>query len=129
MRTFRSAIAISAIALSTLACATQEAVLSPSNVAVASQSSSLGDAEVGKRIAKAAAGRSWTCANAGTNVLNCTLNVRTHQAVIDIKYNNKDYSISYVSSKNLTYKDGTIHRNYNKWIKLLERDINKELSK
>ena len=48
-------------------------------------------------------------------------------AVVDIKYTNKAYSIDYVSSQDLLYDGNQIHRNYNKWVKILEQDINKEM--
>ncbi len=57
-----------------------------------------------------------------------TLNLRSHQAVVDIYYSVEDFSIQYKNSKNLEYKDGKIHLNYNRWITNLSFDIQRELA-
>lgn len=64
-----------------------------------------------------------------------TLNLRSHQAVVDIPYNTRVYSILYKSSKNLLrdypvrsrldvvdVAEG-IHPNYNGWIENLDNAI------
>ncbi len=57
-----------------------------------------------------------------------TLYIRTHVAVVDITYSKNSYNIVYKSSKNLKYNGINIHKNYNTWIKLLNRLIQKRLS-
>ena len=58
------------------------------------------------------------------------VNVRQHQAVIDIPYSAHDYSINYVSSVNLDDKGkGNIHRSYNRWILGLNQAIQTELAR
>ncbi len=46
-------------------------------------------------------------------------------ATINIAYDENSYSIAYLDSENLLYdsKTGTIHRNYNRWVANLERDL------
>jgi hypothetical protein len=51
------------------------------------------------------------------------LKVRSHEAVVDIKYDTFDYSIVYADSHNLKYEDGNIHKRYNSWVQQLERLI------
>lgn len=55
-----------------------------------------------------------------------------YQLTIDVIYSMKSYSIKYVSSEGLDYREdggqGMIHRNYDRWMKFLVQSINKELS-
>ncbi|KMV29750.1 hypothetical protein L4D00_07710 [Photobacterium swingsii] len=73
--------------------------------------------------------RGWIMAETKPGTIRGEINVRTHKAVIDIEYNAKTYSIHYVSSENLKYEDGKIHRNYNRWVNNLDVDIKKNLAK
>jgi len=52
-----------------------------------------------------------------------TVAVRQHVASVDIAYDDHSYSIVYKDSQNLMYDGTRIHRNYNKWIVLLEQQI------
>lgn len=56
--------------------------------------------------------------------------VRSHRAEVEITYNESEYSITYHDSHNLDFKpsNNTIHKNYNKWVILLDREIHKALS-
>ena len=56
-----------------------------------------------------------------------TLNLRSHQAVIDIIYSDKQYAITYKNSQNLRYDGTKIHRNYNGWIQNLNKAIKTEI--
>lgn len=60
-----------------------------------------------------------------------SIQVRSHTAKIEIPFTQQAYSIRYLSSVNLDYnaKKQKIHRNYNKWVKLLSRAIQEELGK
>ena len=52
------------------------------------------------------------------------INVRNqYYAAIDIRYTRNSYAITYRDSRDLGYKDGKIHRNYNRWVSMLDRDI------
>ncbi len=73
--------------------------------------------------------RGWTMQETQPGTIRGELNVREHNAVIDVEYDAKSYSINYVSSKNLKYADGKIHRNYNRWLNNLDHDIKKKLAK
>lgn len=89
---------------------------------------SLTAAEVKKSIIKAGARRGWTVKETGPGELTAMIHVRTHTATITITYTANSYSIMYKDSTNLKYKDGDIHRNYNKWVTFLKSDIDLELS-
>lgn len=68
-----------------------------------------------------------------------TLNLRSHQAVVNITYSEKLYSITYKSSMNLTIDPlwdeeivpgqppRLIHSNYNSWIQNLDIGIRKQI--
>jgi hypothetical protein len=88
--------------------------------------------DIAKAIKSALIEREWTIQRVENGVIEAKLFVRSHTADIRIPFD-KDYvHIQYVSSTNLLYdeKQGVkqIHRNYNKWIKLLERDITNRLA-
>ena len=71
-------------------------------------------------------------AREGPGVIRGTLNLRTHAVVVRIEYNTEGYSIHYVDSQNMGFKvrsDGAriIHKNYNSWVRNLQREINSRL--
>ncbi|MCH8686358.1 hypothetical protein [Pedomonas mirosovicensis] len=84
--------------------------------------------QVRAAIIQAASARGWVTRDEGTGHLVATLHVRKHTAVIDIKYTGSSFSITYKDSQVLRYTGTTIHRNYNKWVKLLEQDIQQKLT-
>jgi hypothetical protein len=96
--------------------------------------------QVTKAIVLAGMGLKWEMDVAAPGHIIGTLNLRSHQAVVDITYTTKIYSITYKSSQNLVpnYWSGTtkqvkpqdkelsnplIHRNYNGWIENLNNAI------
>ena len=50
-----------------------------------------------------------------------------YHAEIDIPYSADHYRIQYRDSSGLDYKDGKIHKNYIRWVRLLDRDIVRDL--
>jgi len=72
--------------------------------------------------------RQWRMTEVAPGHLEAVIDVRTHQATVDIIFDELTYSITYRDSVNLKYKDGLIHRNYNKWIRNLDLSIQKSLS-
>lgn len=83
--------------------------------------------DVEKAIVAAGRNRGWIMKRVEPGHLLATLNIRTHQAVVDITFDEKQYSIKYKSSENLDYEDGKIHPNYNSWIGYLDQDIQANL--
>jgi|SRR5712671_15561 len=85
-------------------------------------------AQVKQAITNAARGREWVVKESGPSQLTAMILVRgEHHVTVDIPYTTKEFSIKYVSSENLNYKETkkgpTIHPNYNKWIRNLSGDI------
>ena len=90
-----------------------------------------------KAIVLAGMGLKWEMDVAAPGHIIGTLNLRGHQAVVDITYSTKIYSITYKSSQNLLWSGTTkqikpqdkelsnpyIHRNYNGWIENLDNAI------
>ncbi len=85
--------------------------------------------DVYKAIYRAGASLGWRITKVDENTLLGTLNLRSHTAVVTIKYSAKDYSITYKSSINLNYNEeqNKIHSNYNGWISNLEKGIRIQL--
>ena len=88
--------------------------------------------QVTKAIVLAGMGLKWEMVVAEPGHIVGTLNLRSHQAVVDIPYTTKTYSITYKSSRNLlqVYKDGRvmgIHSNYNGWIENLDNAIRTQI--
>ena len=89
----------------------------------------LTQAQIEKAILTAGAKRNWQMKVVSPGLIRGDLTVRTHQASIDIRYNERNFSITYVSSNGLGADgNGNIHRSYNKWVTLLDRTIQKELA-
>ena len=82
-----------------------------------------------KAIRSAGQSLGWNIQKVKPGVAQGKLNLRSHVAVVQIKYTNSSYSIRYVRSQNLKYnaKKQTIHGNYNGWIQNLEKAIDVRL--
>ncbi|PLC73172.1 LptM family lipoprotein [Klebsiella quasipneumoniae] len=81
------------------------------------------EAQVKDAIIKAGAQRQWIMSDAGPGAIKGKLQNRDHVADIKINYSATSYSIVYVSSINLMAANGKIHRNYNRWVHNLDKDI------
>ena len=89
--------------------------------------------QVTKAIVLAGMGLKWEMNVVSPGHIIATLNLRGHQAVVDIPYSTSTYSIMYKSSMNLTpapvgkrvpqSPPDLIHSNYNGWIENLDNAI------
>lgn len=86
------------------------------------------DSDVKKAITRAGAGLGWVMKEKKPGHIEGTLFLRSHVAIIDIRYNKKSYSITYKDSQNLNYDGTNIHNNYNGWVQNLDRQIQAQLS-
>lgn len=84
--------------------------------------------QVRTAIISAAQSKRWRVQQIDDTHMVATVNVRRHQAVVDINYTATDYSITYKDSTALEYDGQNIHRNYNKWVKLLDDRISQNLN-
>jgi hypothetical protein len=79
-----------------------------------------------RQIDSGAAGLGWQLNHLRPGVARAMLSLRTHVAVVEIAYDETRFTIRYVSSDNLGYTGTSIHRNYNGWIRNLERAISQQ---
>ena len=84
--------------------------------------------EVGKAILRAGGTLGWQMKLMEPGYIVGTLKLRSHVAVVDIRYTAKNYSITYKDSTNLNYDGTNIHNNYNGWISNLDRAIKTQLA-
>jgi len=83
--------------------------------------------QVEKAIIQAGAQKKWRMMIIKPGQIVGNILVRSHKARIQIDYTEKIYTITYLESNNLLYKDGKIHRNYNRWINNLDQTIQSNL--
>jgi hypothetical protein len=79
--------------------------------------------QVQSAVLQAGTALGWQISNDKPGKMTGRLALRTHQAVVDIDYDTKQYSITYRDSVDLNAKDGTIHKNYNGWVQNLDNRI------
>ncbi|MDR2081239.1 MAG: hypothetical protein LBP54_05075 [Campylobacteraceae bacterium] len=88
----------------------------------------LTQAQVEKVILQAGAKRGWVMKKVKDGVISGTLYVRSHMALVEIKYSSSSYNITYKNSQDLNYDGVNIHKNYNSWIRNLDNSIQIGLS-
>ena len=84
--------------------------------------------EIKKDVVNAGTPMGWVFSEKAPGHLVGILARRTQMAVVDVKYTEQAYNITYKDSENLDYNGSSIHPNYNKWIKNLSDKINTSLS-
>ena len=106
--------------LSVTSCATTE-MMNFSGTIPASVST----AEVNQAIKDAAAKRDWILKDLGNRTYEATYVARGHSIKVKLTYDKDSYDITYLNSTGMEYNaaEGTIHRNYNRWVNNLKHDI------
>lgn len=84
--------------------------------------------KVKQAILEAGQKRDWIMAEVSPGVINGKLVSRDHSVNIQITYSTKTYKINYISSQNLMASGGAIHKNYNRWVNNLDKDIQLRLA-
>ncbi|MCW8846341.1 MAG: hypothetical protein OQK99_10930 [Gammaproteobacteria bacterium] len=82
-----------------------------------------GEAVIKSAILAGGAAKGWRMTESEPGHIQADITVRQHMASVDIFYDDHSYSIAYKDSQNLMYDGNKIHRNYNKWITLLDQQI------
>ena len=85
--------------------------------------------KVERSIITAGASLGWKIHKISDGMMEGVLDIRRHQAIVSIPYNQSTYSIEYKNSTNLKYDGTKIHSNYNGWIQNLDQAIQEELSR
>lgn len=84
--------------------------------------------QVKQAILKNLVARKWTVQRISPTLIQAEITVREQfHAEIDIEYSASFYKIVYRDSRELDYKDGKIHKNYIRWVRLLDKGILREL--
>ena len=76
--------------------------------------------ENGNAIVRAGATLNLQMEKPRPGVITATYSPRGTSATMEIKYDTKQYSITYKDSQGLQYDGSQIHRNYNSWVRNLE---------
>ncbi|NOX15420.1 MAG: hypothetical protein GXP61_05270 [Epsilonproteobacteria bacterium] len=87
--------------------------------------------KIANAIRLGASSKGWRTSRVKKGLIEASIIVRSKYFVaVNIRYSTYGYKITYKNSRNLKYnpKNNTIHPSYNKWVGLLERNINFELS-
>ncbi|MCU1718390.1 hypothetical protein [Pseudomonas sp. 5P_3.1_Bac2] len=123
-RTYRNLMLLAAALL--LSACTSKPIYNPSDKL--SSNLDITDLEMQRAIITALAQRNWTVQAVQPGKIQAEITVRKHHAEIDIPYSPTSLQILYRASSNLNYKNGAIHRNYNRWVKNLRVNILRELN-
>jgi hypothetical protein len=103
------------------------------NVENAPVLSTSGDAismdQVQKAIVQAVVSKTWRVTNVDDGKIEANFIKQKKSVDIIIKYDLDNYSILYEGSVNLLYKNGSIHRRYNSWIRGLQIRIDENLAR
>lgn len=114
------------------ACSTQQPVynVAASPVPLMRNGSMLTMQQVEGAIFAAAIVKGWQPKSLDADTVEAAITVRgRHSATVDINYSQRSYDIKLKSSDGLDESAGKIHKNYNKWIILLDQMIQAELLK
>lgn len=113
------------LALALAGCATNAPVLNinnaPINAAVQQQ-------DIGQVIERGLRTRGWQVAARRPGAIDAYVIIRQHRADITVSYDADSYSIAYRDSQGLEYRNGRIHRNYNRWVGNLNTDIQRAMA-
>ena len=82
---------------------------------------------VQKAILKACRHKGWAASVVEEGKIIASLTIRSrHRAKISISFTSDSYSILYLDSTGLNYRNGRIHSRYNHWISRLDAELKKE---
>ena len=85
--------------------------------------------QISKAIVAGGARTEWQIAASAPGTMTGKIDVRDkHHATVSIAYSTTNFSITLVSSTNLLQEGNLIHHNYNRWIRILEQNIDNELT-
>lgn len=113
--------------LAITACSTSKPVLNPAIGLPPEREFS--QVELQQAIVTVLEARRWQVRRVDPGVIYASINVRQHHhASIAVEYSPFDIQIRYRSSQGLDYKNGKIHRNYNRWVNSLRADIQHQLN-
>lgn len=112
------------------ACRTAPVVMDVVDSPVQSDKTGVTMDDVQGAIKRAGSSLGWVMLSEGPGMMEGTLNLRKHVAIVEISYDTSKYSVRYKESTNLNYdpEKNTIHPNYNGWVQNLDNAIKRELA-
>jgi len=116
------------VAAATVGCTTQPIYNVVSAPVTVPSGKTVSMQEVQTAIVRAGTALGWQISPEKPGQMTGRLSLRTHQAVVDITHDTKQYSINYKDSTDLGASGGQIHKNYNGWIQNLDKGIRTQLS-
>ena len=125
MNYFLRATLIALALLTTVSCSSKR-MLTPDRTLHASIQ--IDRAQMQQAIVKTLVARGWTVQKITPQLVQAQITVRgQYHAEIDIPYSANHYQIVYRTSSGLDYENGKIHKNYIRWVRLLDKGIVGEL--
>jgi hypothetical protein len=125
---FRSSLVLAGIVVALLGGCRNAPIYNVSEAPVVANKEAVSMGDVEKAIVRAGAALGWQMKPIEPGLIEGKLYLRTHVAIVDIKYDTKSYNITYKDSTNLEYDGKNIHKNYNGWIQNLDNGIRAQLS-
>ncbi|WP_448564059.1 hypothetical protein [Thalassotalea ganghwensis] len=121
----KNLIVIGLLTLALLGCKTSQAIYNVKSTLPVNTDSPV----LKKAIHSALAYKRWRVISESESEIVAGIDVRNHYAEITITLHDDHYKVNYKDSHNLDYKEhkASIHRNYNKWIKLLVQEIDRSI--
>lgn len=99
----------------------------PMNSIPTTQHMSLTEDEVAGAIIRGGNKAGWSMRKVEPGLIVGTIQVRTHEAQVDVRYSATTWNIAYRDSKNLKFNGEKIHSNYNKWVSRLGDSIRNQI--
>ena len=123
----KTGIALLAAAIVLAGCSTTLPVRNVADAPVQSNLARVTQDDVQRAILRAGAQYGWQMTPKQPGLIEGTLNLRRHMAKVNIRFDEKTYSITYADSVELQYDGANIHKNYNGWIQNLDNAIQVQL--
>jgi hypothetical protein len=119
--------ALGAMAFVLIAGCTSRPIYNVADAPVVTSGKAASMQDVQGAIIRAGSSLGWKMSPAEPGLVVGRLDLRTHTAIVNVRYDVKTYSITYKESVNLDADGTNIHKNYNGWIENLDRGIRSEL--
>jgi len=84
--------------------------------------------DVGNAIVRAGTSLNMQMLKVGPGLITATYTPRGPSATMEIKYDTKEYSITYKDSQGMRYDGSQVHKKYNIWVHNLDNRIRAQLS-
>lgn len=110
------------------ACAHQQPIYNVTAHPLPASAQKLSLAQIERLIVEAGQTRGWKFEPLAPGKLRATQDQPKYAADVDVIYDQKSFSITYVGSRGMKEQGEVIHPHYNSWIHRLEGDIDTRLS-